>query len=529
MTAPPIETTARETTPEAPADGGFDYVDTSPSTAIERASSPGDQTVIAAADAALAMPGVPGRDEFLSLAMQARMLSMSGAAPPAVRNSPYVAFHVAMVGRDLGISPSAALELIDVIDGRNGPQLSLSPQLMNGQVRRLGLGEIVKGESTAERCTAIAVGPGGRDRRCRLQWPTHVPDCSCDVLGSFTFTWEDARIAGLVGPNCQPGQHVKDQNRSSNGRSWKVCGCNQGYVTYPQRMLWWRASGYLADDTFPEAGLGLYSPEELGAVVDEDGRPLDVASVELPAGYEPAAVGRGSGEAEVPADPADLWKLQARLHALPDEQKQAWREAKARSHALQGAHSHELSATQLRAARSIVAGLERDAAKSGAWDESSPDEAALEAFGRLVAVIVPTGEEARLQAEAAKMATEHEAGLADAPGTGPEIADTDRPVAGTVPEADDAGGDDRAADPAPPAEAAVPPMDPAVTEAIAKAEAGRIEAKRAAAEVVVKKLSVAKVRETLAGHGQPGDGTAAEVRDRLVAHMVADAIREQNS
>jgi hypothetical protein len=127
------------------------------------------------------------------------------------------------------------------------------------------------------------------------------------------------------------------------------------------------------------------------------------------------------------------------------------------------------------------------------------------------------------------MATEHEAGLADAPGTGPEIADTDRPVAGTVPEADDAGGDDRAADPAPPAEAAPPPMDPAVTDAIAKAEAGRIEAKRAAAEVVVKKLSVAKVRETLAVHDQPADGTAAEVRDRLVAHMVADAIREQNS
>jgi hypothetical protein len=501
--AVPIDTTARDTTT---ADGGFDYVEPGPGTAVQRAPSPADQAVIAAADAAVAMPGVPGRDEFLALAMQARMLSMSGAAPEAVRNNPYVAFHVAMVGRDLGISPSAALELIDVIPGRNGPQLSLSPQLMNGQIRRLGLGEIVKAEATPSTCTAVAIGPGGRDRRCRLIWPDHVADCACDVVGSYTFTWEDARMAGLVGPSCQPGEHVKDQQRSSNGRSWKVCGCNQGYVTYPARMLWWRASGYLADDTFPEAGLGLYSAEELGAVVDEDGRPLDVASVELPAGYEPPAVGRGSGEAEVPADGADLWQLQARLHALPAEQQQGWREAKARSHALQGAHSHELTATQLRAARSIVAGLERDAAKHG-WDESAPAEAALQAFGRLLAVIVPGGEVGRLQAEADAMATEHAAGLADvapAPPDGPAASD------GPVVPAD--------------AEAATqgPEPAPAVEAAMAKLEASSAAARRARVEVEVKKLTVANVRAQLAEHSQPADGPSAVVRERLIDHLVAE-------
>ena len=51
------------------------------------------------------MPGVPGRDEFLALALQARMLSMSGAAPKAVRSNPYVVLHVAMVGTRPGCSP----------------------------------------------------------------------------------------------------------------------------------------------------------------------------------------------------------------------------------------------------------------------------------------------------------------------------------------------------------------------------------------------------------------------------------------
>lgn len=240
-----------------------------------------------AAEAALAMPGVPGRDEFLSLAMQARILSMSGAAPEAVRNNPYIAFHVAMVGRDLGISPSAALAQIDVISTKKGPQLSLSPQLMNGQIARLKLGKIVPGERTTERATAIAVDMDGV------------------VLGESEFTWEDARMAGLVGKNCHPGDHKQGD---------KGCGCNQGYRTYPKRMLWWRAAGFCADDFFPEAQLGLYSPEELGAVVDVEGRPIDPTSVELPPGYEPAP----PPPPEL-SDPDELWELQLQIQSLSPE------------------------------------------------------------------------------------------------------------------------------------------------------------------------------------------------------------------
>jgi hypothetical protein len=274
-----------------------------------------------AAEAALAAPDAPGRDEFLALAAMARILSLSGAAPKAVRENPYVAFHVALVGRDFGLSPSAALELIDVIEGKRGSgeyRLSLSPQLMNGQIRRLGLGRIVPVERTNERCVVRAVGPDGQPLG---------PDVD--------FTWEDARMAGLVGEECEPGRHVK-RTRTSGSRSWEACGCNQGYVTYPRRMLWWRASGFAVDDYFPEAGLGLYSAEALGAMVDENGRAIDPATVELPEGYEPAALGGGGRRDDDvddggyrPADADDLLALQVDMAALPEgvraDLRQAWK------------------------------------------------------------------------------------------------------------------------------------------------------------------------------------------------------------
>lgn len=339
-------------------------------TAVERHHGQ-NAAVAAAAEAALAMPGVPGRDEFLGLAMQARMLSLSGAAPPAVRDNPYVAFHVAMVGRDLGISPSAALELIDVIDGQRGPQLSLSPQLLNAQVRRLGLGEIVPAVRTNDRAVAIAVGPGGLDRRCRRvwpdEWPMHHPDCGCDILGTSEFTWEDARLAGIVGEKCYPGEHVKQTRKRRDGSTYQACGCNQGYVTYPKRMLWWRASGFAADDYFPEAGLGLYSPEELGAVVDDEGRPIDPAQVALPEGYvdERAERRERQAQAEQPADPGDLHDLQLRLRALPEGLQDEVRERWQATNALAGTPVWRLNPRQLRTAKSMVNGFEAKAKAAG--------------------------------------------------------------------------------------------------------------------------------------------------------------------
>lgn len=360
------------TSPTPPAEPGA-AVEKAEPTDAERAN----QALVAASDAALTMPGVPGRDEFLALAMQARILSMSGAAPKLVRDNPHLAFHVAMVGRDLGISPSAALELIDVIDGQGGPQLSLSPQLLNGQIRRLGLGSIIPVIRSEQRCVAVALGPEGfYDPRCKSEWPDHHELCECTVrlfLGEYEFTWRDAQLAQLAGRDCQPGEHSdRCKGRDSVARGMR---CNTGYVTYPKRMLWWRASGFLADDIFPEASLGLYSPEALGAVVDEQGRPVDPADVELPAGYEPKAVGRGgtnrtTGRATPPAELApqdERDDLSIRIAALPAEQRAVLKERWNDSNRLRGQTVAQLGAGELNLATSMVKGFETIAKRAG-WD-----------------------------------------------------------------------------------------------------------------------------------------------------------------
>lgn len=332
-----------------------------PGTDVEVHQASGVSSAIdRAAEAALTMPGVPGRDEFLSLAMQARVLSLSGAAPEPVRNNPHVAFHVAMVGRDLGISPSAALQLIDVIKTKNGYQLSLSPQLLNAQIRRLGLGAIRPVVQERDRCVAEAVAPDGT------------------VLGETEFTWADAIDAGLVGPSCLPGQH----KRNSDGR----CPCNQGYRTYPRRMMWWRASGFCAADWFPEAGLGLYSPEELGAVVDDTGRPIDPGTVALPEGYnDPVEQQREQqAAADRPADAAKLWELQELIHALPealrDELRDQWKLEECR---VRGFAPHMLPQRLMGTARAMVNAKWAAANKAGIVQ--ADELAALrEHIGRLV-------------------------------------------------------------------------------------------------------------------------------------------------
>lgn len=282
-----------------------------------------------AAEEMMATPGAPGRDEFLVLATTARILSLSRGAPKAVRDDPWLAFHLALIGRDLGISPSAAIAQIDVIGEGADAQLSLSPELLNGQIKRLGLGSIVKAASSDTACTAVALLPGGRlDYRCARIWPEHAEGCTCTlqlVLGEVEFTWKDAQQAGLADGACAgPQEHTAACLQGGQGTRGKRC--HQGYRAYPQRMMWWRAGGWCQSDYFPEASIGLYSPEELGAVVDpETGRPYDPATVELPEGYTPA---------ERPPDPGDDLLAEAEEGT---EMHQARRELAARIDAIRAA------------------------------------------------------------------------------------------------------------------------------------------------------------------------------------------------
>jgi hypothetical protein len=248
------------------------------------------------------LPGNPAGDEFYGLAQVARMLSMSTLAPRELRGQPETAFHLALVARDFGISLSSALAEIYIIEGKPSP----SPQLCMAQVERLGLGCIKPGAVTRESATALAFGPGAT---------APFNEENPQFLGSFTFTWEDAQDAELVNPGCRPGVHCDECKRGqhSDQRAQRAKACKENYRHYARNMLFWRAVGFLVDMQFPGARGGLYSPDELGAVTDAQGRYVDVKSVDLPEGYDKPPTPPPS-----PADPAVIADLVRRAKALPE-------------------------------------------------------------------------------------------------------------------------------------------------------------------------------------------------------------------
>jgi hypothetical protein len=289
---------------------------------VARETSAGEEALVRATEAMLTNPGAPGRADFEALAASALMIHRSGGAPKAIKMDPYLAFHVAMIGRDLGISPSAAINLIDVIgDPVKDPdnlQLSISPELMVAQVHRLGLGKVQVLRVDYMSATAIALRPDGYVNK---DIDGNVVEIAGE-LGRSTFTWEDGVIAGLVDERCLAGNNHWRKPGTTGKRYEDRCSCRTGWRTYPKRMLGWRAEGFACADWFPEAGVGLYSAEELGAMVDEHGRAIDPTQVELPPGYE--ATGTLSDTPDPTTElaaPEDIALLKARVAHLPEAER----------------------------------------------------------------------------------------------------------------------------------------------------------------------------------------------------------------
>ena len=191
---------------------------------------------------------MPGDAEWRGLCQMARVMSSSALVPASLRRKPEDVLLVLMTGRALGIDPMTALNQCYVVDGK----VTIAPKLRLALLHNSGRGTIRPVETSAERCT-------GR-----------VFDATGNLLEERTYTMADV-----------PQSLSKRQN-------WQQ---------YPARMLWWRLAGYLLDDHFPEVGLGIYSPDELGAITDEDGVPIDTDTVDMPPGY--------GAEAPAPAPPVD--------------------------------------------------------------------------------------------------------------------------------------------------------------------------------------------------------------------------------
>lgn len=359
-----------------------------PGQAIEKASAsaephPMDGAVMAMGDP---MEAIPGRQEFLTMAATARMLSLSQAVPEALKN-PYTAFHVVMMGRALNLDPATAINLIDVIGFNdkkpNDPvQMSLSPELLVARVKMMGLGSVELLYATKTRAAAVALNPDGYVvRASRNEGDVKIGDVVeiHGEKGRVEFNWDNANDAELVDDRCLWDQEqdvvIHWKKPGSNGRGWtngtpNSCRCH-AYRKYPGRMLGWRAMGFCVHTHFSQASLGLYSAEELGAAVDEQGRAIDPATIELPEGYEEA---KAPGAYETPpALPEQVDEIKARVKALPDEHRRQFvaRWAEKFNEGRLAQNVNELLASQVAIATALVNGAETNA-KADGWKPGQP-------------------------------------------------------------------------------------------------------------------------------------------------------------
>lgn len=406
------------------------------------------------------LPVIPAQSEMTSIAQLAVTLAAAGACPSAIRGKPNDVFLVLLSARDLGVSLTTAMREFHVIEGK----VTLSPKVKLALVRQSGLGKI---------WPAAENGPTG------ATWHTERHDLPGHVIAS-TFTWEDAQLAHLVDSRCTPYEHWRSQDR---GRNSAECLCKSNWKTYPQRMLSWRALGYLLDDVYPEVGTGLYSPDELGAVTDADGEPIEVRAVEslpgMKGGQRPGG-GNGGGSSEPERIDAEA---AAALRARVDRAK-AHDEAKADL----GAWWSEREFPKVEAltpgqARILEAKLAQVESKFGLAD------------GPLAG---PTGDEAQEPGEAA-----------GAPEGGEEPAEAQGGAEGSI-----QGGEEPPAEPDPEPEEDPDPVGDAVAHLIREAMA----------------LTGPKIKAAFTVAGlEPPSGAVAQLRQAWAAWQIERASNDEES
>ncbi|MCG6493387.1 hypothetical protein [Kitasatospora sp. A2-31] len=171
----------------------------------------------------------------------AEHLAKADMLPKGFAGRPANVLYAMEYGRTLGITPLAALTGIHVIEGKP----SASSGLIGALVRQAGHKLRVKGDGRTATAQII-----------RADDPEWTYECTWDL--------ERAEQAGL----CQI-KNGKPWARDRNGKP-------TAWEKYPAAMLKARAITEVARDACEDVLFGLhYTPEELGAYVDQDGNPVD--------------------------------------------------------------------------------------------------------------------------------------------------------------------------------------------------------------------------------------------------------------
>lgn len=173
-----------------------------------------------------AVPAIPGANEWALMQAQAETLAKSDIIPAAYRRKPENIVVAALTGRQYGWDVLTAMRSGHVIEGQWG----MKPEAMLGLVRRAG--HSVRAEISNDGATVHGTRADTGDEM------------------SVTFTMEDAKRAKLTGKG-----------------TW---------AQWPANMCMWRATGMLCRMLFGDITAGVYTAEELGASVNEDGEVVDI-------------------------------------------------------------------------------------------------------------------------------------------------------------------------------------------------------------------------------------------------------------
>lgn len=178
----------------------------------------------------------------------ARELAHAGLLPAAFRKQPANVLYAVEYGNMLGIHPLAAITGVHVMDGKP----SASSALMGALVRRSGHRLRVRVTGTVEGGDLTAIA-----EIIRADDP--------DFTYSASWTLDRARRAGLIDALLVDEQGrtiVKARTPNGKPSSWEK---------FPEAMTKARAISEVAREACEEALCGVhYTPEELGANVDED-------------------------------------------------------------------------------------------------------------------------------------------------------------------------------------------------------------------------------------------------------------------
>lgn len=285
---------------------------------------------------------IPKVNELDVLAQMAVTIAGAMTAPKALQGKPNDVFMVLLTARDLGVGLTTAIREFHVIDGK----VTLSPKVRLAMVRSQKLGK-------------VWADPGNNDQEAT--WYAERFDLP-GVVSSSTYS---LTMAGRVKAK-EGGQTITLAEKST----WKQ---------YPERMLSWRALGYLLDDVFGEVGTGLYSPDELGAVTDEDGEPvIDVVAHAEPVRGTRAPAGHNQAPPPLLSDEQRAG-LQARIDAIEQHSKMARDVLLTLWTARDDGGSPKLGplnrvwASEFKIADAIVASIEARI-KKGEWAPVTPDD-----------------------------------------------------------------------------------------------------------------------------------------------------------